>query len=61
MLEKMIECNVAMLQKKPKQEVQDKYLKYLNEYDNKEKNVEMKQEHRDFFYRYLRYMERSKE
>jgi len=58
-LEKMINCKVAMLKNKPKHEVQGLYLEYLHEYDNKEKTVRDKIEHREFFYQYLRYMERT--
>lgn len=61
-LESMVNVRLAMIQKKPKSYVLDKYLTYLHEYDNMEnKGIREKIEHRDLFHRYLRYMEMAKE
>jgi hypothetical protein len=60
LLEKQINCQLAILKNRPKKEVQERYLEYITEWDKKgDKTTLDKQEHRDFFYRYLRYMSGS--
>lgn len=60
-LESLINLRLAMIHKAPIQEIEKKYLEYLNEYDNLEnKGIKEKLEHRELFYSYMRYMNRAK-
>ena len=56
LLEKLINVKLAIYSKKPKNEVRDKYLEYINEYDKKCRNVVDKAEQRELFFQYLKYM-----
>ena len=38
-LEKLINVKIAMLKNKPKSEVRDKYLEYMNEYDKECRSI----------------------
>ena len=49
----------AMRENKPKEVVECKYEKYLEEYDETDKTVLDKQRHRDLFFDYLRYVNSS--
>ena len=43
-LEKLINVKIAMLKNKPKSEVRDKYLEYMNEYDKECRSIRDKVE-----------------
>lgn len=58
-LEKLINVKIAMLKNKPKNEVRDKYLEYMNEYDKECRSVSDKADQRRMFYSYLEYMEKK--
>ena len=56
-LESLIAVRKAIIHKEPSRIVQDKYLEYLNEYDNmNNKGIREKIEHRELFRAYMRYM-----
>jgi hypothetical protein len=57
-LEKLINVKIAMLKNKPKSEVRDKYLEYMNEYDKECRSIRDKVENRELFYSYLKYIEK---
>jgi hypothetical protein len=71
-LEKLINVKIAMLKNKPKSEVRDKYLEYMNEYDKECRSIRDKVENSklyilllllmlynlELFYSYLKYIEK---
>lgn len=59
MIEEIINLKLAMKQNKPKKVVTEKYQAYMKIYDNKDKDILDKVEHRDLFYDYIRYMSKS--
>ena len=56
---RVINLKIAMSSNKPKSVVRYKYRKYMEEYDNKDKDVIDKVRHRDISLDYLRYMSSS--
>ena len=56
MLEQLINLKIAIRQKKEKHIVKQKFLEYVNEYDNAERNIGDKIRHREIFYTYCQYM-----
>lgn len=58
MLEELKEVQEAIKKGKPKNEVEDKFKTYLEAYDNMDKNLDDKINHREIFYSYMRYMEK---
>lgn len=56
MLEQLINLKLAIRQKKEKHIVKQKFLEYLNEYDNADRTISDKIRHREIFYIYCKYM-----
>lgn len=62
MLESLINLKTAIRHNKSKSEVREKFLEYSRKYDDLEnKNIGDKIRHREIFYNYIRYMEKSGE
>lgn len=53
---RILNLEKAMRENKPKNVVRYKFRKYMEEYDNKEKNVIDKIRHRDLSLEYFKYM-----
>jgi len=63
MLEKLINVKLAIARKKPKHEVEEKYMEYIKSYDLKQDTEEGltlgdKIRHREIFWKYCEYMSR---
>lgn len=59
MIEEIIEVKKALKENRPLEEVIKKFTAYCIAYDNSEKNVCDKINHRDIFYDYMRYLNKS--
>lgn len=59
LIDKLINVKVAILKNKPKSEVTDKYLEYMNEYTKECRNVLEKADQRQVFYQYIKYLEKK--
>jgi hypothetical protein len=59
MLEEMLNLKIAMRQNKSKHIVKQKFVSYLEKYDNADKTVADKIRHREIFYTYVQFMQKS--